>query len=140
APNRSQVASVLDRLARLNRDAETRFRHAADRAAVDALREVLGRWARERARFAHELEIEAQALGERPAWTSASATRVRAFAPESDHARVAACRSADKTGLVEYEQALLISLPVEVDRLLRSQYASIKDACDRMVQIANGIP
>jgi hypothetical protein len=140
ALNRPQVASALERLARLNREGEARFRHAADRSGVDALREVLGRWARERARFAHELEIEAQALGERAELANGSAERMRAVASESDHERVAACRNADESGLGEYERALLIALPVEVERLLRSQYAAIKDACDRMAQIANGLP
>jgi uncharacterized protein (TIGR02284 family) len=140
ALNRSQIASALERLARLSREGEVRFRHAADRSGVDALREVLGRWARERARFASELEIEAQALGERPEWAAGSMERMRAVALEGDRERVVACRAGDETCLGEYERALLITLPVEVERLLRSQYAAIKDACDRMAQIANGLP
>jgi hypothetical protein len=140
ALNRTLVGAALDRLARLNREAEARFRHTADRAGVDALRELLGRWARERARFAHELEIEAQALGERPNWTNGSPSRVRPMHEEGDRARVDGCRVSDQAGLLGYEEVLSMALPVEVERLLRSQYASIKDACARMVQIANGVP
>jgi hypothetical protein len=139
ALNRPQVAAALDRLTRLNREGEARFRHAADRAGVDALREVLGRWARERARFGHELEIEAQALAEHPEWANGSAARVRTLQAENDFERVEACRASDEAALREYERVLLLSLPVEIERLLRLQYAAIKEACERMVQIGKGI-
>jgi hypothetical protein len=139
APNRSHIATALDRLARLNREAEARFRNAADRASIDALREVLGRWARERARFAHELEIEAQAVGDRPPWAAASASRVRAIEERGDVQRVEACRAAEEAGLREYERVLLLALPVEIERQLRGHYSAIKDAIDRLLQIAKGI-
>jgi hypothetical protein len=139
ARQRSHVAAALDRLACLNREAEARFRHAADRAGVDSLCAVLGRWARERARFAHELEIEAQALGERQTWTGGSAPRVRSPQPQNDAQRIEICRDADATTLVEYERTLLLTLPDEIERMVRGHHSAIKDARDRMAQIGNGI-
>jgi uncharacterized protein (TIGR02284 family) len=138
ALNRSHIAAALDRLARLNREAEARFRHAAERAAVDALRDVLGRWGRERARFAHELEIETQALGDR-ATTIGSSTRLRSAASTGDLQRIEICRTAEQAALQEYESALLQTLPVDIERLLRAQHSAIKDAFGRLAQMAQGI-
>ena len=138
ATKRTHVAAALDRLARLNREAEGRFRHAAERAAVDALREVLGRWARERARFAHELEIEAQAAGDYRNATGSS-TRIRTTPSTGDLQRLEACREAEHAVMKEYEAALLQALPVDIERLLRGQHAAIKDAFGRLAQMAQGL-
>ncbi len=136
---RSLVAATLSRLARVCREGEARFRHAADRALVDALRDVLLRWARERARFAHELEMEANLLGGMgPMMESRVFSHPPAIEPKCDKQRVDACAASEADALVEYERALRTTLPEELERLLRVQHAAIREAMMRLDQVGRG--
>jgi hypothetical protein len=140
APNRDRLVTALSRVARVCRDSEACLRRAADLASLGSLREVLDRLACERARFAHELEIEAQVLGGLiPLGHSGVHASHGADATSSDDQRVGTCRDADLHGLAEYERALRNVLPVELERLLRGHHASIRDGLDRLSQLRRAL-
>ena len=139
APDRNRNAASLSRLARACRDGEARYRHAADLSSMDALRELLLRFARERARFAHELEIEAQLLGGLFSVGSGPRPRVDTALLQGDAHRLEACRAGDHATLEEYERTLRSALPEELERLLRSHHAALKDALSRLENVSNAL-
>jgi hypothetical protein len=137
---RCRTVATLSRLARVCRDGEARLHHTADRCSLDALRGMLLRYARERARFAHELEIETQVLGGSvPFEGSGKRPRVSPVEPVNDAQRVATCRLAEESALDEYARAVAGPLPVEIVRLLRGHHAAVKETIARLTQAQHAV-
>lgn len=135
-----KAVATLNRLLAICKDGEKGYRSAAAAVAARDLKDLLNGFAKQRARFAAELEAAVHGLGDaaRQKGTVAAflhrgwlKTRA-AFARGDLNDVVAECKRGERLALHRYEQALKRELPKEILTLVASQHASIKEACAQL--------
>src|SRR5205085_8649255 len=131
---------ILQKLIETCRDGETGYLHAAGVAEDLELKSYFQQQSRQRARFRAELTDAVTRLGERDPDTSGSVAAVlhRAWFEAKDdfgggdHTLLESVEQGEDSAKHAYESALETKLPAGIDELVRSQYASVKAAHDRV--------
>jgi uncharacterized protein (TIGR02284 family) len=123
------------------RDAEMSFRRAAERTEAGANRGTFTRHALERARFAHELEIEVRLLGG-PEKSAEGTGPHRRFSilpngPTALQTLAADCAQLDDLALGAFEAALRERFPAELTTRLRGHSEAIRASRDRMSALSD---
>ncbi len=131
---------ILQTLIETCRDGETGYLHAASVADDTELKSYFQQQSLERARFRAELTDAIKRLGETDPDTSGSTAAVlhRAWFEVKDdfgggdHTLLESVEQGEDSANHSYESALETKLPAGIDELVRSQYASVKAAHDRV--------
>ena len=131
---------VLQKLIETCRDGETGYLHAASVADDSELKTYFQQQSLERAGFRAELTDAIKRIGEPDPDTSGSTAAVlhRAWfevkddVGGGDHTLLESVEQGEDSAKHAYESALEAKLPAGMDELVRSQYASVKAAHDRV--------
>jgi uncharacterized protein (TIGR02284 family) len=134
------VIDTLGRLIETCRDAERGFRAAADAVRDPALERLFSAYARQRAAFAQELEVEARRLGGAPPRRGSVAGALhRAFinlraaiSGRDEGAVIAEAERGEAAAVATYAAALRAVLPPEVGAVVARQAARVKEGHDRL--------
>ena len=131
---------LLQNLIETCRDGETGYLHAAGLARDSELQSYFQQQSLERARFRAELTLAVKRLGEPEPDTSGSSAAVihrtwfelKDDFGGGDHTLLESVEQGEDSAKHDYESALETRLPAGIDELVRSQYASVKAAHDRI--------
>jgi hypothetical protein len=136
-----RYVSALSRLVGTCRESEIGFRRAVEDARSSALKDALTIYALQRARFAHELEIEIRMLG----LETGAGSRVVSGCYRRSPARLAEPRSdaeivkerllGETAALGAFEEVIREDLPIDLETLLRVHHASIKGAREHLSRL-----
>ena len=139
APGRQQSVSILHHLIDACREGEIGFRRAADHARSKAVKGILTRYALQRSRFAHELEIEVRLLGgpEKTALSTGAHRRLSILpdAGSPDATLVSDCERLEQEALATFDDVLRARLPAELASLIRGHQGAISDAQNHLRQL-----
>jgi uncharacterized protein (TIGR02284 family) len=138
--NNDKVISVLDELIETCRDGQNGFREAAEHVKSPELRTFFNEQSTERARFAGELEAEAQRLGESdPNRTGSVAGALhrawfdlKSNLGGGDQAILNSAEQGEDSAKKAYEKALSEPLPQNLLTIIRRQARSIFAAHDQV--------
>lgn len=136
----NDARDVLERLIETCRDGETGYLHAASVVRDSELKGYFQQQSLERARFRAELTEAVKQLGEPHPDTSGSSAALlhRAWFElkddlgGGDHTLLESVEQGEDGAKHSYESALESKLPTGIHELVRNQYASVKDAHDRV--------
>ena len=134
------LRDMLEKLIETCRDGETGYLHAAGVVRDSELKGYFQQQSLERARFRVELTEAVKKLGESNPDTSGSSAAVlhRAWFElkddlgGGDHTLLESVEQGEDSAKQSYESALGKNLPVGIEELVRTQYASVKAAHDRV--------
>lgn len=132
--------STLNNLIETCEDGAQGFRTAAEGLQDSATQELFRQYARERAQCAAELRAEVRRLGGNPEEGGSVSGAVHrgwmniktAIAGKSDSAIIAEAERGEDVAVASYQNALKSALPLEVDTIVRRQFAQIKATHDRV--------
>jgi uncharacterized protein (TIGR02284 family) len=134
-----RVVDVLNKLVETCNDGEQGFRTAADGVRDAQLKEEFLGYARQRSDFAAELQAEIRWLGgdaERGGSVAGSLHRgwmnIRSAIAGGDRAIISEAERGEDSAKAAYEEALMADLPEGVRPIVELQYASVKEAHDRV--------
>jgi uncharacterized protein (TIGR02284 family) len=136
----SNLISLLNNLIETCKDGEEGFRTAARCVNNSDLKSLFTSYSRQRALFATELQAEVQRLGGDPERKGSLAgamqrgwTNLKAMVIGAEEASIIAeCERGEDVARHQYEEMLLQSLPADVHAIVSRQYASVKEARDRI--------
>ncbi|HEY7351960.1 MAG TPA: PA2169 family four-helix-bundle protein [Terriglobales bacterium] len=131
---------ILQNLIETCRDGETGYLHAASLARDSELKNYFQQQSLERARFRVELTDAITRLGGPDPDTSGSSAAVlhRAWFElkddfgGGDHTLLESVEQGEDSAKASYENALHAQFPAGIEELVRTQYASVKTAHDRV--------
>jgi uncharacterized protein (TIGR02284 family) len=134
------LRDILEKLIETCRDGETGYLHAASVVRDSELKDYFQQQSLERARFRVELTEAVKKLGESNPDTSGSSAAVlhRAWFElkddlgGGDHTLLESVEQGEDSAKHSYERALGKNLPLGIEELVRTQYASVKAAHDRV--------
>ena len=141
ADNANQDAvKHLNTLISTNKDSQKGFQEAAEEAESSEYKRLFNEYAGQRGRFASELQNEVRSLGGDPAEggsAAAAAHRVwldvrNAVTGKGDHDIIAECERGEDVAVERYKNVLDETLPVNVQEIVRRQYADVQAAHDRI--------
>ncbi len=135
-----EAISTLNGLIQTCKDGEEGFRDASDGVQSGSLRTTLGEYARQRAKFAGELQAEVIRLGGDPERSGTVAGSLHrgwinlksAIGGKDDHAILGECERGEDAAVKNYEPALNIELPQDLRSIVERQYSEILSAHDQI--------
>jgi uncharacterized protein (TIGR02284 family) len=139
-PQNRDLVSILNTLVETCKDGEEGFQTAAKCAANGDLKTLFASYSQQRGQFAAELQAEVRRLGGDPektgsisgalhrGWTNLKSMVVGA----SEASIIAECERGEDVARKAYEEALQQDLPADVHAIVNRQFASIKEAHDRI--------
>ncbi|MBC7930989.1 MAG: PA2169 family four-helix-bundle protein [Rubrivivax sp.] len=135
-----EVISTLNNLIETCRDGQNGFQTAADGIKNSELKELFFGYSQQRAKFVGELQDEVRHLGGDPENTgSVAATLHRGWinikstiTGEDEGAVIAECERGEDSAVSNYRDALDTDAPANVRQVIERQFASIKEAHDRI--------
>lgn len=136
----NESISALNDLIQTCKDGEQGFRDAADGVESGTLRTTLGEYARQRAKFAGQLQAEVIRLGGDPEESgSVSGSLHRgwinlktAIGGKNDHAILEECERGEDAAVKNYTPALSMDLPNDLRNIIERQYSEILAAHDQI--------
>jgi uncharacterized protein (TIGR02284 family) len=137
---REALIQTLNNLIGACKDGENGFRAAADDVKNSELKALLQGYSQQRGQFVQELQAEVRRLGGTPEESgSLSGTLHRGWmnlksvvTGKDDSATIAECERGEESARAVYDKALKDHLPEEVQAVVDRQFASIKEAHDRI--------
>ena len=131
-----EVISTLNGLIETCRDGQEGFRAAAEGVRGAELRELFHGYARQRARFAGELQDEVRRLGGDPERSGSLVASLHrgwmglraALEGGDDRAVVSECERGEDAALAAYRSALDTDMPAGVRAMVERQFAEVKEA------------
>jgi uncharacterized protein (TIGR02284 family) len=136
-----EIISTINGLIETLKDGEEGFKQAAEAVKDTTLKSVFNEFSQQRARFARELESEAERLGESEPEQSSSPTGAAhrawiglkgAVTSGDDHAILAECERGEDSAVKEYKEAIEAGLTPPVGQIVSRQYSEVKSAHDRI--------
>lgn len=132
----AEVVSTLNHLIETCRDGQEGFRTAAEGVRRADLRELFGRYSRQRAGFVGELQDEVRRLGGDPERTGSLVASLHrgwmglraALEGGDEHAIVGECGRGEDVAMAAYRDALGTDMPANVRSMVERQFAEIKEA------------
>jgi uncharacterized protein (TIGR02284 family) len=130
-----EIISVIDDLIKALKDGQQGFKQAAEGVKDPELKSLFNEYSRQRARFAMELQSEAQILGKSEPETSGNSAGAlhrgwidlkSAVTKGDDHAILAECERGEDSAVEEYKKALNDGLSASLHEILSRHYSDIK--------------
>jgi uncharacterized protein (TIGR02284 family) len=139
-PQNPDLVSTLNTLIETCKDGEEGFQTAAKCVTNSDLKTLFTSYAQQRGQFAAELQAEVRRLGGDPEKTGSLAgalhrgwTNLKSIvAGASEASIIAECERGEDVARTAYEAALQQNLPADVHAIVNRQFASIKEAHDRV--------
>ena len=145
----SNTTSILNDLIEMLKDGQEGFRSAAADVESTDLKTLFGEYSLQRSKFAGELQSLTRSLGDdEPAESGSMAGALHrgwiniksALSSKDEHAILAECERGEDSAVAEYKKALEVTdLPGNVQDTLRSQYAEVKAAHDRIRDLRDSL-
>jgi uncharacterized protein (TIGR02284 family) len=136
-----EIVSIIDDLIETLKDGQEGFKQAAEGVKDPQLKSLFHEYSRQRARFATELQNQAQTLGQSEPKTSSSAAGAlhrawinlkSAVTKGDDHAILAECERGEDSAVQEYQKAIGNGLSAPVRDIVSQQYGEIKKTHDHI--------
>jgi uncharacterized protein (TIGR02284 family) len=136
-----EIISIIDELIETLKDGQEGFKQAADGVKDSQLKSIFSEYSRQRARFATELQRQAQNLGETQPETTGSAAGAlhrgwinlkSAVSRGDDYAVLAECERGEDSAVDEYRKAMSDGLSGPLSEIVSRQYDEIKKAHDHV--------
>lgn len=140
-----EIISTINSLIETLKDGQEGFKQAAEAVKDPDLKSLFNQYSLQRARFAGELQSEANQLGESEPEESSSAAGAMhrawiniksAITSGDDHAILAECERGEDSAVEEYQEAMEeeeLSAPIR--EIVSRQYGEVKSAHDRIKQL-----
>jgi len=140
-----EAVSVMNDLIETCRDGEKGFASAAERAERTDLKQMFTTMSSQRAGFTHELEVQVEGLGEKPAdmghvagavhrgWMAVKA----AVASDDDGAILDECERGEDYAKKAYDSALEKELPGDLRSMIARQADDVRASHDRVRELRN---
>lgn len=140
-----EAVSVMNDLIETCRDGEKGFAAAAERADSPDLKQLFTTLASQRAKFTHELEVEVERFGGKPAdmghvagaahrgWMAVKAS----VTSDDDGAILDECERGEDYAKKAYSEALQKPLPADVRPMVARQADDVRAAHDRVRDLRN---
>ena len=138
--DQKEMSSVLNDLIETLKDGQKGFQEAAEAVKDSQLKSLFVEYSQQRARFASDLQTQAQSLGNEPETSSSAAGALHrgwinlksVVTGGDDHAILAECERGEDSAVEAYKKALDKDLPQALYELVSRQYTDIKAAHDRI--------
>ena len=142
---RKKTLDIIEDLIEINNDGNEGYKTAADDIDNPAYKTLFYGYAQQRAKFASELEREAQLLGRDPdsgesiigaihrGWINIKS----AFTSGGSEAILGECETGDRAAIETYEKALAEPLPTNIESLVRAQHQAILEAYNKIKSFKN---
>ena len=136
-----EIISTINGLIETLKDGQEGFKQAAEAVKDTKLKSLFGEFSQQRARFARELQSEANRFGETEPKKGSSATGAihrawidlkAAATSGDDHAILAECERGEDSAVKEYKEAMEADLAPPVREIVSRQYSEVKSAHDRI--------
>ena len=134
-----KIVETLNDLIETCKDGQEGFRTASEGVEDSELKSIFSRYSLERSKFAGELQIEANTLGEKTPENSSSLAgalhrgwiNIKASVTSRDvHAVLEECERGEDVAVAAYRDALELELPSNIREVIERQSASIQEAHD----------
>jgi uncharacterized protein (TIGR02284 family) len=136
-----EIISTVNGLIETLKDGEKGFKEAAEAVKDTGLKSLFDNFSQQRARFARELQDEANNLGEsKPERSSSGSGAIHrawmdlksAITSGDEHAILAECERGEDSAAKEYNDAMAIELGPPLREIISRQYREVKSAHDRI--------
>ena len=136
-----EAISTINNLIETLKDGEKGFKEASDAVKDPQLKSLFREYSQQRHRFASELQIQAQTLGEaKPEKSSSTAGAMHrawinlksAVTSGDDKAILSECERGEDSAINEYEEAMQDGLTGTAREVVARQFTEIKSAHDRV--------
>jgi uncharacterized protein (TIGR02284 family) len=135
-----EVISTLNNLIETCRDGQNGFKSAAEGVKNTELKQLFYQYSQHRASFVGELQEEVRRLGGDPENTGSVAASLHrgwmdiksAITGGDDDAIISECERGEDSAVSNYRDALDKDLPAGVRQVIERQFASVKEAHDRI--------
>ncbi len=136
-----EIVSTINSLIETLKDGQEGFKQAAEAVKDSELKSLFREYSQQRARFAGELQGQAQQLGESEPEDSSSAAGAmhRAWinlksvvTSGDDHAILVECERGEDSAIKEYKEAMEKGLSSPIRETISRQYNEVKSAHDRI--------
>jgi len=135
-----EVISILNDLIETCRDGQNGFQTAADSVKNPELKSLFYSYSQQRAKFVGELQDEVRHLGGDPETAGSVAASLHrgwidiksAVTGGDDGAIISECERGEDAAVSTYRDALDKDLPASVRSIVERQFASVKEAHDRI--------
>jgi uncharacterized protein (TIGR02284 family) len=136
-----EIISTINGLIETLKDGQEGFKQAAEAVNDSKLKSLFNEFSQQRARFARELQSEANRLGEtEPEQSSSTAGTMHrawidlkaAVTSGDDHAILAECERGEDSAVKEYKEAMEADLTPPVREIVSRQYSEVKTAHARI--------
>ena len=135
-----EVISTLNNLIETSRDGQNGFQSAAEGIKNSELKDIFYKYSQQRASFVGELQDEVRRLGGDPENTGSVAASLHrgwiniksAITGEDESAIISECERGEDSAVSNYRDALNTDMPANVRQIVERQFASVKEAHDRI--------
>jgi uncharacterized protein (TIGR02284 family) len=136
-----EAISTINGLIETLKDGEKGFKEASEAVKDPQLKSLFQQYSQQRHRFASELQVQAQTLGEsKPEKSSSTAGAMHrawinlksAMTSGNDKAILNECERGEDSAVHEYEEAMNDGLTGHVREIVSRQFTEIKSAHDRV--------
>ena len=136
-----EIISTINGLIETLKDGQEGFKQAAEAVKDSNLKSLFNEYSLQRARFAGELQQQAQQLGEgEPEESSSVAGAMHrtwidlksVLTSGDDHAILAECERGEDSAVKEYKEAMEEGVASPVNEIISRQYSEVKSAHDRI--------
>jgi uncharacterized protein (TIGR02284 family) len=136
-----EIISTINSLIETLKDGQEGFRQAADAVKNEQLKSVFSNYSQQRARFAKELQSQAESLGEtKPEENSSAAGAMHrawiglksALSGGDEHAILAECERGEDSAVAEYKKAMDDDLSPSLREIVSRQFSDVKAAHDQI--------
>jgi uncharacterized protein (TIGR02284 family) len=135
----TETVSALNDLIESLKDGEKGFRTASEQVKDPGLKSAFEQLSEQRARFARELQIEVTAFGGEPEITGSTAAaahrgwiNIKGALGGGEKSILNEAERGEDSAVHSYEQAMNAELPANVATVVRTQFAEVKRAHDRV--------
>jgi uncharacterized protein (TIGR02284 family) len=145
----SNPTSILNDLIETLKDGQEGFRSAAADVESSDLKSLFSEYSLQRSKFVGELQALARSLGEQDPETTGSVSGAlhrgwinhkAALSSKDEHAILAECERGEDSAVATYKKALeATDLPAHVIATIRTQYADVKAAHDRVRNLRDSL-
>ena len=138
---KKEIISTIDMLIETLKDGQEGFKQAAEAVKNGQLRAVFTEFSQQRARFAKELQSQAESLGDTRPEDSSSASGAlhrawiglrSAISGGDEHAVLAECERGEDSAVDEYKKALEDDLSPSLREIVSRQYRDVQAAHDQI--------
>ena len=135
-----EVISTLNGLIETCRDGQNGFQTAAEGVKNSELKQLFYGYSQQRAQYVSELQDEVRRLGGDPETAGSLAASLHrgwmdiksAVTGKDDNAIISECERGEDAAVSNYRDALGKDLPANVRSIVERQFASVKEAHDRI--------